>query len=265
MTVALGKECYNLGAPPCKGGGRAWTEEELDEALDGQVAALVFDEEGKADIEELLAGVVETEFAQEQLAEALADPDEIEDWRVGEAIAEAYLAEHKDCLFPWPDGRDERKSGSSLPGADLVGIQHDAEGDRFAFGEVKTSAEAQHPPGAVYGRTGLKKQLEDLRDKASIRHDLFKYLGHRARNATWLERFKTATKRYLENTSDVQLFGVLVRDVDPHENDVCARVEKLGDNCPAATEIELLALYLPAGSIGDLASKALATRRGGSA
>ncbi len=110
-----------------------------------------------------------TEFAQEHLAEALADPDDIENWRVGEAIAEAYLTEHRNCQFPWPDGRDERKNGSSLPGADLVGIQHDAKGDRFAFGEVKTSGQAKHPPGVMYGRTGLKQQLEDLFDKVEIR------------------------------------------------------------------------------------------------
>lgn len=265
MTVAVGSKCYSLGAPPCKGEGRTWTDDDLDEAIDGKVAALVFDEQGKADIEELLSSVAETEFEQEQLAEALADPDDIEDWRVGEAIAEAYLTEHRDCLFPWPDGRDERKSGSSLPGADLVGIQHDTKGDRFAFGEVKTSGEDKHPPGAVYGRTGLKQQLEDLRDKASIRHDLFEYLAHRAKNSSWLDRFKAATKRYLANTSDVQLFGVLVRDVDPHKDDVRVRVERLGDNCPTGTEIELLALYLPAGAISDLASKALAARPGGSA
>ncbi|MEW8053014.1 MAG: hypothetical protein AB2809_21890 [Candidatus Thiodiazotropha sp.] len=265
MTVALGAECYSLGAPPCKGGGRTWTEEELDEAISGQVSSLVFDDKGKADIEGLLAGVAETEFVQEQLAEALADPDDIEDWRVGEAIAEAYLTEHRDCLFPWPDGRDERKCGSSLPGADLVGFQHDAAGDRFAFGEVKTSAEAKHPPGAVYGRTGLKQQLEDLRDKVTIRKDLFKYLGHRAGAADWSERYKAASRRYLANTSDVHLFGVLVRDVPPHEDDVRVRVSKLATNLPAGTEIELLALYLPEGAIGELSAKALATRTGGSA
>lgn len=265
MTVALGEECYKLGAPPCKGAGRTWSANELDEAIGGQVSALVFEDQGKADIEELLTGVTETEFAQENLADALADPDDIEDWRVGEAIAEAYLTEHRDCLFPWPDGRDERKSGSSLPGADLVGIQHDAQGDRFAFGEVKTSGEAKYPPGALYGRTGLKQQLEDLRDKVGIRHDLFKYLGHRAKNSNWVDRFRDASKRYLANVADVQLFGVLVRDVEPHEDDVRVRVRKLSDGCPAGTDIELLAVYLPAGAIGALASRVLATRTGGSA
>jgi hypothetical protein len=263
--IAVGTECYSHGASPSTGTGRSWNAEELGAAINGQVSALVFDDQGKADIQELLAGVAETSFQQEQLAQALAAPDDVEDWRVGEAIAEAYLTEHRDCLFPWPDGRDERKSGSSLPGADLVGVMQDELGDRFVFGEVKTSGEAKYPPGAVYGRTGLKQQLEDLRDKVSIRNDLFKYLGHRAKNATWRDRFKAAGKRYLNNTSDVQLFGVLVRDVEPNVDDVRVRVEKLGNGCPAGTQIELLALYLPTGAIGNLAAQALAVQAGGGA
>jgi len=263
--IAVGAECYSHGATPSTGTGRSWNAEELGAAINGQISALVFDDQGKVDIQELLAGVAETAFEQEQLAQALAAPDDVEDWRVGEAIAEAYLTEHRDCLFPWPDGRDERKSGSSLPGADLVGVQQDEHGDRFVFGEVKTSGEAKYPPGAVYGRTGLKQQLEDLRDKFGIRNDLFKYLGHRAKNATWRDRFKGASKRYLNNTSDIQLFGVLVRDVEPNVDDVRVRVEKLGNGCPAGTQIELLALYLPIGAISNLAAQTLATQAGGGA
>jgi len=263
--IAAGAECYSHGASPSTGTGRSWNEGELGAAINGQVSALVFDDQGKADIQELLAGVAETAFEQEQLAQALAAPDDVEDWRVGEAIAEAYLTEHRDCLFPWPDGRDERKSGSSLPGADLAGVQQDEHGDRFVFGEVKTSGEAKYPPGAIYGRTGLKRQLEDLRDKVGIRNDLFKYLGHRAKNATWRDRFKAASKRYLNNTSDVQLFGVLVRDVEPNVDDVRVRVEKLGNGCPAGTQIELLALYLPTRAIGTLAANTLAIQAGGGA
>lgn len=263
--IAVGAECYSHGTLPCTGMGRLWNEKELDAAINGPVSALVFDNRGKADIQELLAEVVGTAFEQEQLAQVLAAPDDVEDWRIGEAIAEAYLTEHRDCLFPWPDGRDERKSGSSLPGADLVGIQQDEQGDRFVFGEVKTSGEAKYPPGAVYGRTGLKQQLEDLRDKRGIRDDLFRYLGHRAKNAIWRDRFKAASKRYLNNPSDVQLFGVLVRDVEPNIDDLRVRVEKLGNGCPMGTQVELLALYLPTGTIGNLAAQALATQAGGSA
>lgn len=156
MTVAAGKQVYNKGAAPCSGVGLTWTEEELDDAVEGPVAVTLFDDDGKADIEEILTGLAETEFADENLRRVLADPEEVEDWRVGEAIAESYLTDHRECYFPWPDGRDERKSGSSLPGADLVGLHADEEGDCLAFGEVKTSSEAKYPPGAMHGRTGLK-------------------------------------------------------------------------------------------------------------
>ena len=169
-----------------------WAGEELDAALNGPVAAVLFDDEGRADIEEILRGIVDTAFEQDGLRQVLAEPERIEDWRVGEAIAETWLTDHRDCRFPWPDGRDERKRGSSLPGSDLVGLHADAQGDCLAFGEVKTSSEDRYPPGAMYGRTGLKQQLEDLRNSSSIRDDLFKYLGYRAKGAAWLQRFRRA-------------------------------------------------------------------------
>ena len=91
--IAVGAECYSHGASRITGTGRSWNTEELCMAINGQVSMLVFDDQGKADIQELLAGVVETSFEQEQLAQTLAAPDDIENWRVGEAIAEAYLSE----------------------------------------------------------------------------------------------------------------------------------------------------------------------------
>ncbi len=179
---------------------------------------------------------------------------------MGEAIAETWLTHHRGCCFPWPDGRDERKRGSSLPGADLVSLHADQQGDCLAFGEVKTSTDARHPPGAMYGHTGLQKQLEDLRDSTSIRDDLFKYLGHRTKGAAWMERFQRAGKRYLANKSDVRLFGFFVRDVSPHENDVRVRVERLGQGCPNGTRIELLALYLPVSCLEEIGAVAVAAR-----
>ena len=239
-----------------------WSGEELDAALNGPVAAVLFDDEGRADIEEILRGIVDTAFEQDGLRRVLAEPERIEDWRVGEAIAETWLTDHRECRFPWPDGRDERKRGSSLPGADLVGLHADAQGDCLAFGEVKTSSEARYPPGTMYGRTGLKQQLEDLRDSTSIRDDLFKYLGHRAKGAVWMKRFQRAGKRYLVNKSDVRLFGFLVRDVSPHKDDVRVRVESLGKGCPDGTRIELIALYLPVGRLEGIGDGAIAARAG---
>lgn len=265
MTVAAGSIAYENGAAPCSGVGLTWSNEELNVALDGRVAALVFDDAGKADIEGILSGLAETDFEQDNLRKVLSDPDEIEDWRVGEAIAEAYLTEHRACNFPWPDGRDERKRGSSLPGADLVGIHTNDDGDVLAFGEVKTSTEAKYPPGAMHGRTGLKQQLENLRDSEKIRDDLLKYLCHRAKSAPWRPRFKVASRRYLRNKSDIHLYGILIRDVDPHQDDLRVRVTTLGKGCPEGTRIELLALYLPRGRIDGLGAGIVAQRAGGTA
>lgn len=253
---------YRMGRPPCLGVGLRWLDNELNAAIDGRVAAVVFDDEGKANIGEILAGLAETEFEQAGLRRVLEDPDKIEDWRVGEAIAEAYLSDHRSCSFPWPDGRDERKSGSSLPGADLVGFGIDEEGDCFAFGEVKTSREGKYPPGAMHGRTGLKRQLEDLRDNEAIRKDLVKYLGHRAKLASWRARFARAASRYLGNTSDVQVYGVLVRDVEPHQDDLRVRVDDLGTGCPEGMRIELLALYLPRETLEGIGEEMVSRRAG---
>lgn len=262
MTVSAGEVAYDLGAPPCSGVGLRWSNEELDYALNDQVAAVLFDDEGRTNIEVILAGLAETEFAQDGLRRVLEEPDQVEDWRVGEAIAETYLTDYRSCSFPWPDGRDERKRGSSLPGADLVGFGIDDAGDCFAFGEVKTSSERSYPPGAMYGRTGLKRQLEDLRDDERIRDDLVKYLGHRAGPAPWRARFQRAAVRYLENTSDVQLYGYLVRDVEPNPNDLRSRVSNLGADCPAGTRIELLALYLPQGGLNNIGEEMISRRSG---
>lgn len=254
---------YTLGAPPVSGAGFGVAAEVLDEALAGPVATVVFDDAGREAITTLLEGLADTEFARENLESLLDDAPEPEDWRVGEALAEVFLTVNRACLFPWPDGRDERKRGSSLPGADLVGFQRDGQVDRFAFGEVKTSTEHAHPPGAAYGRHGLKRQLEDLRDCRTIRNDLVKYLGHRASNASWRDRYRSAAAIYLRNPHEIRIFGVLVRDVPPHQDDLRARVTNLGQHCPGSTVIELLAIYLPQGRIATLGASVVAARRKG--
>lgn len=193
----------------------------------------------------------------------LRDSDAIENWRVGEAIAEVYLTDHRSCSFPCPSSRDKRRSGSSLPGADLVGLGKDEDGDCLAFGEVKTSREARYPPRVMNRCKGLRKQLEDLRDQELIRDDLVRYLGHRAIAAVWSSRFQAAARRYLKNSSDVQLYGLLIRDVPPDCRDLRVGVRKLSEHCPDRTRIELLALYLPEERIKGIGKVMVEKRTGG--
>jgi hypothetical protein len=226
----------------------------------------VYDDTGTQILASLLGGLPETGFTSFNVQATLSQTATVENWRVGEALAESYLVHHRDCHFPWPDGRDIRKSGSSLPGADLVGFQRDGEYHRFAFGEVKTSSNKEYPPGACYGATGLKQQLEDLRDDLGIRDDLVKYLGHRAAHgAAWRDQFMMAAARYFANKADIRVFGLLVRDVSPHEDDVRARVASLAKDCPTQMVIELLAIYLPHKSIENLGTWAAESRKGGNA
>ena len=262
MRISTGESVFEIEVVPCFGTGLRWSEKELDAAIDDPVASVLFDDEGRINLEDILSGLAETNFAQEGVRRVLEDPDEVEDWRVGEAIAEAYLTEHRSCHFPWPDGRDERKRRSSLPGADLVGFGTDTDGDCLAFGEVKTSSERRYPPTTMYGRTGLKQQLEDLRDRPCIRDQLLRYLGHRATGAPWRKRFENAGRRYLRNNADVQLFGFLVRDVEPNQDDLRIRVGALATGCPEGTRIELLALYLPRDSIDGIGGRTVTRRTG---
>jgi hypothetical protein len=254
---------YTLGTQPVTGTGLGVSASDLDAALAGPVAATVFDDAGQDEIATLLGGLADTDFANDNLETLLSANRNPEDWRVGEALAECYLTENRDCHFPWPDGRDERKRGSSLPGADLVGFQREGQIERFAFGEVKTSSETASPPGAAYGRHGLKQQLEDLRDLRTIRDDLVKYLGHRAIRARWAARFQAAAAVYLRDPCEVRIFGLLVRDVVPHEDDLRARVTALGRNCPRSTVIELVGIYLPQGRIATLGTHVIAAQRQG--
>ena len=112
------------------------------------------------------------------------------------------------------------------------------------------------------GRTGLKRQLGDRRDSDAIRDVLVRYPARRAGSASWRARFQRAVRRYLGNPSEVRLYGVLVRDVGPREDDLRRRVDELGAGCPEGTCIELLAFHLPPESL-DGAGEGIVSRRAG--
>ncbi|MGA2619421.1 MAG: hypothetical protein ABSF26_17575 [Thermoguttaceae bacterium] len=252
MAIAAGTEVYNADCPPVVARGVSYTGAERDVALKGPVRALVEDAEGKTRIKSLLDSITLTDFQKQNLENILKAEPEDDAWRIGEAFAEVYLTTHKRCLFPWPDKWDERKRGSSLPGADLVGFQetnHPQSPFRFAFGEVKTSNDGNHPPSAMHGRHGLKQQLEDLRNLKAIRQTLFEYLAYRAVNAVWKGKWQAAASRFLSDDTDIVIFGFLVRDVAPHKDDLRVRASKLAAGRPPTMHVELVAVYMPAGSI----------------
>jgi hypothetical protein len=265
VTVSVGTEVYNADAPPVTARGVSYTEAELNVALSGAVSRILRDDAGTADLQAILASVVTTDFSDKSVKRVLSQGPMVEAWRVGEGLAEAYFAEHKNYEFPWPSGRDLKNPSASPAGTDLVGFQEtDAvvNADRFAFGEVKTSAQELWPPNVMDGRHGLQKQLEALRDSTDVKDALVIYLGHHAGGARWLPRYQSAAARYLADSSDVSLFGVLIRDVKPKADDLRKRAEVLAGNCPSQTNIELRALYLPKNSIKTLAKRLVGAREG---
>ena len=262
--IALGKECYHEKNGAIHGYGRKWSEDDLSTALYNEVASLVYDDAGNEHIKSILEKVVTTDFDKTELEKVLAISDSIEDWQVGEAIAECYLTQHCNCLFPWPDGRDVRRPKSNLPGADLVGFIGKHEETRFVFGEVKTSAQEKWPPQVCCGRSGthgLGAQVKDLCREESIKFQIFKYLGFRADTSD--EQFQNATKHFLKDRNDVHIIGFLVRDVESNADDLKKPLEDISGICPSKTMVEFFALYLPNGKIKTLAETVVNARNGG--
>lgn len=266
MTLPAGTELYNADVPPVTARGVSYTDAELDTALRGSVSRILWDDVGTADLQAILTSVVTTEFSDKSVKRVLGSRPQLENWRVGESIAEAFLIEHRDCNFPWPSGQDLKNPKASPAGTDLVGFQETiatTDVHRFAFGEVKTSEQEAYPPSVMDGRHGLQKQLEDLRDKTHVKDALLKYLGHHASQTNWFHRYQSATKRYLANSADVSLFGILVRDVNPRSEDLASRAAALASGCPTETSIELRAMYLPEKSIRMLAQRTVKAREDG--
>lgn len=254
MTFPIGTEVYDVDCDPVLARGASLTQKELDGAAKDQLAAIVWDETGRAEARTLLAKAAKTEFEVTGIEKVLAKRrvPKSEAWRVGEAIAEAHLVAHRKCSFPWPAGRDLKNPKSSPAGTDLVGFQKDGPTHRLAFAEVKTSEDSNAPPGVLYGRHGHLKQLKGLRTGRKVKDALVKYLTDHAKTASWKKTFIAAAQRYLRSTDDVAIFGVLVRDTDHNELDLKAEATSLANGCPAATAIELRAVYLPKGAISKL-------------
>lgn len=257
MPIPSPLSAYDTCVPPIIAHGLSYDDGQMREILAGSVKDILQDTTGNNGLLALLGSVVSTEFEQEGLRELLANKTVPNNWRVGEAIAEAFVADRGQCVFPWPTGRDLKNPNASPAGCDLTGFQPVDDMDlpyRFAFGEVKTSEHNQSPPSVM---TSLGAQLHGLRDNRQVKDALCCYLGHHAARADWEPMFKSAAKRYLSsNTTDVAVYGILIRDIEPNPLDISARVSALAIDCPAQTNIEMYALYLPLAAISTLSELA---------
>lgn len=253
MTFPSGNHRYNVGVDQVDASGIEFVEEELEDIAEA-VSEILWNPEGKEQIGELLTGVASTGFAEGRIRDVLtSDEVEVEAWRVGEAIAFAFLREHHDCDFPWPLRGDLKNPEGSPTGAEVVGFHDSGDGQRFAFGEVKTSSQKKWAPSVIFGEDGLTAQLQNLRDDGSVTDALVLYLGNRAIGSPWADTYKAAVARYLKSRREIAIFGVLVRDVEVREADLAGAASGLAaENAHPPLVVALHALYFPEDTIKDL-------------
>lgn len=172
----------------------------------------------------------------------------VQDFRIGEAFAEVILGEHFSCRFYWNELRDARNPKGNKTGADLVGFIEIENEVLFLFGEVKTSSEKNYPPQVMTNPDGIEKQLKDLYQNCEKRRILISYLQSKIPlngNSAFQNDFKSAIKNYYKPSGTYVLYGVLVRDTQPEEDDVKKSYERLKSEILEPCGLNLLAIYIP--------------------
>jgi len=220
---------------------------EFNTFISNDVASRLNDEEGQREFEAHLRGLANTGFARDSLDEILASntPEE-RDWAVGEAMAEAYLSREHAVTWPWNMERDKRTPKASLPGADLVGFETIEGETRLVLGEVKTSTDANSPPNVMNGRSGMAHQIDNLATNLTLINQLLKWLLPRCKGTAHETSFNAAVGLFLNSGNKaIALFGVLIRDTNPNEQDLRPRGQSLAKNIQSPTTCHLVALYLP--------------------
>lgn len=229
--------------------GRAVADEDhFRSYIASRVRSRVEDEEGHDPFAAELRGMattgMQTEFVEKLLR---AIPDE-KSWAVGEALAECVLADdqEREICWPWNLVRDRRTPRASLPGADLVGFCKEGDAVLLLFGEVKTSSDAKTPPNVMNGSGGMGWQLKDEATRLDIQHTLLKWLRARCESSEHRALYQAAVQRYVKSLGkEILLVGILLRDTEPNELDVTARVKSLTKSLGSPTRIEITAWYLP--------------------
>ena len=166
--------------------------------------------------------------------------------------AEAWLNQKQGVIWPWNTERDKRTPKASLPGADLIGFIEVENETRLVLGEIKASSDVSTPPNVMNGRGGMVHQLETLATDLKILSQLLRYLQPRCKNSPHEDQFNAAvTLLFKSGNKAIALFGVLIRDTAPAENDLKSRAQHLAKQINSPSTCHLQALYLPH-AISDL-------------
>ena len=224
----------------------------FDEYLSSRVRARFYDIEGTEALIEEFKDLPSTGFEEQLLIDIFSTSPSIEDWRIGEVLAECYLEDFEKVRFHYPSSRDAKNPKANLQGADLVGfIDIDEHTTIFLFGEVKTSSDKRSPPQVMYGRSGMIDELRGIKNNPDIRKALIKWLAFKVKDLSENEPFKKdylkALKIYIQEGVEDKyyLIGILVRDTIPKETDLKSRYLSLKKDLAKEARLKLIALYIP--------------------
>lgn len=172
---------------------------------------------------------------------------DVQNFRIGEALAEVVLTKDFQCRFYWNELRDMRNIKGNKTGADLVGFIEVEGNILFLFGEIKTSSEQQSPPQVMTNPTGIEKQLKNLYSQKEKRLILIRYLQSKLEltENNFRSDFNKAIHNYYKEDGQYMLYGILVRDTEPNENDLKKSYAKLKEEILSPIGLKLLALYMP--------------------
>ncbi len=247
MAIPKGKNEYTINSNRIVAFGISHTDAEMEVSLCTDVYDKLYDVK---ESNELANSLQDTGFDKIVNMQNIFPQEERECWEIGEAYAQAYAESNLSAFIPWGITRDIKRPGSSLPGADIVGLYQYNNSAYFLFGEIKTSSDKNCPPGVMYGEHGLKHQLEDLCQKKDITNQLVKYLAHRLKGHEAWPQYVEAFKQYLSSGEQaVHVLGVLVRDITPSDDDLKTRSKALEKFVVGGRTIELVGIYVPADEI----------------
>lgn len=221
----------------------------FQEYLSTRVNSKFYDYKGTLLLESSLTSVDTTGFNFKVLQSPF-DSEEIPvDWKIGEKIAECFLEDYCNSIFPYNDSRDAKDSNSSLPGTDMVGFVEIENKPLFLFGEVKTSDQEKYPPSVIYGNDGLKTQLDELGKNPKKRKELIKWFGHKftllADNDVHKNMWTSAVIAYFTPSNEFKISGMMIRGTVPNKRDLESTFTNVILNMGGETYFELISLYIP--------------------
>ena len=215
-----------------------------------RVSEKYYDKKGTQTLENNFTSISDTGFAQKMFKEDMSINPMIKEWRIGECMAECYLEDYHNVRFYYQSSRDAKNQEGNQHGADIVGFAEINDKTVFVFGEVKTSADTNSPPGVMYGHLGMICQMENIMDDNEARKSLIRWLAFKVQDKkesdSFRKDFEYAYESYYKSKRrKIKLAGILIRDTSPNPKDLASGYEKLMKKLNSEMFLHLSGIYLP--------------------